>query len=424
MLKKIKEIMLSFFKSSFIQNVFKIFLGSSLSRVILVFSSPLLTRLYTAEDFGVYGVLVATISVFSVFGSLALHHAIIISESLKEALNIIIFILIFSVITSSFFGCILFLNFEYFLGNTTLNRTIVSILLIILLIFDSSYESLANFRNWQKKYNLLSMSIVANSFTQVVINLVWGVYFKTGWGLIIGLFLGKLVSLLCLVSRVPKINIFKDIKIQDIKKILVKHKNFPIFLLPSLLLERLCARMLIFGTTIIFGVQQAGYISLYDKLISLPNTLLRSSIGRVFRQEAKEGYEKYGECKSIFVSTQKLLVLLGIIPFLTLFLFAPELVSFIFGEKWINAGEYIRTLTPMSFVSFIVAPLGYMIYIGRNQKYDLYLQVYLITCLFIVLLVVNYFKNIQLYLILFSIVYLIKYIFEYLVSIKIAQGKL
>ena len=158
------------------------------------------------------------------------------------------------------------------------------------------------------------------------------------------------------------------------------------------------------------------------KVLMIPINLLSNTISDVFKQKATKDYNRLGNCMDIFISTFKKLILIGIIPFSLLGVFAPDIFSFIFGEKWKIAGEFAQIMTPMLFLKFVINPLSYTFYIAQKQHLDLIGQVVLFLFVSISIFIGLEFNNAEILLISFSISYSIMYILYLSFSYKYSKG--
>ncbi len=84
---------------------------------------------------------------------------------------------------------------------------------------------------------------------------------------------------------------------------------------------------------------------------------------------------------------QKNLFLVGIIPFVTIFSFTPDLFAFIFSEDYRQAGEIARYLLPWIFVSYLVSPISPVTLIFKKQReaflitiFEFIIRIILIVC--------------------------------------------
>jgi len=87
-------------RSSFIRGVLVLGGGSAISQGILIISAPLLTRLYSAEDFGIVAVFTSMLSILSVISSLRYELSIPIAKNDEEAIHGVALSLLISLVTS------------------------------------------------------------------------------------------------------------------------------------------------------------------------------------------------------------------------------------------------------------------------------------------------------------------------------------
>ena len=79
----------------------------------------------------------------------------------------------------------------------------------------------------------------------------------------------------------------------------------------------------------------------------------------------------------------------------------------------------------MFLIGFVISPLSSLFFIGRKQKYDLIMQIFLITATVSALLVGAYcFDSVRLSLVFFTFAYCAKYIIEGWLAWRIAKGDL
>ena len=75
-------------KSEYSQNVLILMMGTTLSQAIPVVITPILTRIYTPEDFGIYAIFVAIITILGSIVSGRYELAILLPERDDDAINI------------------------------------------------------------------------------------------------------------------------------------------------------------------------------------------------------------------------------------------------------------------------------------------------------------------------------------------------
>lgn len=138
-------------KSDFSHNVLTLMTGTTIAQAIPIAISPILTRIYTPEDFGVFALFLAIVGFFSVIASGRYEQAILIPKKDEDAINI--FALGFIIICSiSLFLLIIILIFN---NNITalLNNETISIWLYFIpltVFFIGLFNLLVLFNNRKK----------------------------------------------------------------------------------------------------------------------------------------------------------------------------------------------------------------------------------------------------------------------------------
>ncbi|MET0857969.1 MAG: oligosaccharide flippase family protein [Telluria sp.] len=189
---------------------------------------------------------------------------------------------------------------------------------------------------------------------------------------------------------------------------LLRHQAFWRFSLPSSLLNALVGQLPLFMIGIKHGVLAAGLFALTQRTLSAPISLLAASILEVFKRQAAHDFQTVGNCREVYRYTFKALALLALVPSVILFLFSPQLFSWVFGEAWRPAGELARILAPLCYLNFIASPLSYVFFVAGKQKIELLWQVALFVMTITVFLApVSLHQSVLGYAIGYSLLYLV-----------------
>ena len=75
-------------KSLFIQNVAKLMTGTIIVQIIALLSQPIITRIYTPHDYGIFSTIQAVIILLAYLSSFCYDRAIVVAENDNDALNL------------------------------------------------------------------------------------------------------------------------------------------------------------------------------------------------------------------------------------------------------------------------------------------------------------------------------------------------
>jgi O-antigen/teichoic acid export membrane protein len=123
-----------------------------------------------------------------------------------------------------------------------------------------------------------------------------------------------------------------------------------------------------------FGADTAGFFAFGMSILQLPITFIGQAIGQVFVQRASRAkYE--GNLAQVSLKTFETLIQIGTFPILCISLLAPELFSFVFGERWRMAGIFSQFLGPWMVLAFTYSPLTRLFAILNKQDVALFFEV-------------------------------------------------
>ena len=77
-------------KSEFLKNILTLFFGTSIAQIIPLMISPILSRMYSPDQFGQLGVLLSVIGIFSIIATFQYESAIMLPKKVEDAFNILI----------------------------------------------------------------------------------------------------------------------------------------------------------------------------------------------------------------------------------------------------------------------------------------------------------------------------------------------
>lgn len=405
--KKIKEV----FQGAFIRNVLVLMSGTALAQILAFIASPILSRIFNPDAFGIYGIFTGICGFIVVIADGRYGVAILLPEDDRNAANLLWLSSIIIGITS----LLAFILVNLWPGKiAALFNTPELHEVIIWTPFVVFFAALFNaFNFWvtrKKRYSTISYSKAFQSSSKVVTQLGFGMGFGLGsLGLVIGEFIGYIGSFITLLINVIRNDFRLLIESYNPKRILVlakKYKSFPKYNAPQNLLNNISSNIPSFIFAIFFNPQIVGFYWFTHRVLMKPNSLIGSSVRQVFYQKASELYNnnKHNELLGLYKKTTTNLILIAVVPAFVLFLYGADIFSFIFGSEWLEAGKFAGWLSLWWFSTFINPPSIMMIPIINLLKFQLYFELLLTLLKLIVIIIGGIFDSAILAIVLFSIV--------------------
>ena len=362
-------------KSEYARNVLTLMSGTSIAQAIPVAVTPVLTRIYSPAEFGLFAIYMALISIGVMVATGRLEMAVLIARKDSEALQLAATSLAISGVISLLALVAIVVWGEQIAalsGQPGLENWLYVVPFSIFLF--SVYKVLLHWLNRKKQYPLMSRSRIAQSGSVSALQMVVGLAAKIPAGLALADCLGRLVALLLIFRRVKA-----TIKLPEFKRarqyaLVRRYRKFPFLGSPASLLNILSLQLPYVIIPAIFTSAVAGMYFLVFRVLMMPIALIGESMMEVFRNRAMENLKEHGTCRPVFKKTLLSLIVIGLPPALLLILFGQEIFAFVFGEDWREAGFYASILAPMALFRLVCAPLSGVLFIREKLKLILLLQ--------------------------------------------------
>lgn len=398
--------------------------GTIISQLIPIIFSPILSRIYTPEAFGVYTTFISISVINSILVSGSFDSAIAIAETNSEAFHIF---RLLCTLTSIVSICIIpvAIMISGPIGEKIGIEKVSWIIWLIpiysmLLVF---YQGIYYLYIRYGMINYTARLKIEMSLFVIGSNILFVLFYHEEGGLVVSQIIAYFILLLFNLPRIYNCYIkFVSMKIKQNNcetsiGLIKKYKEFPLKYMPSMILNSLTVQLPSIALTTMFGTTIGGYYAITNRVLNAPVAAIGSAFGDVYKNEAFEEKEKTGAYRKVFNKSLKMLLLLGVIPFMILMLTSPFLFKVVFGSKWYQAGIMSSYMTPMYLAKFIAVPLSFALIISKKHNQNLLLQIILligaITSFIIGGVLYNNWKvTILLYVSVFVTIYIIMLIYS------------
>ena len=364
--------------STYVRNVLTTGYGVAFAQAIPLLVAPVLTRIYSAEEFGFYAYYASLTAVLMVLSTGRYEIAILMPEKDSDALSLAILSVGLSLSVCLFLSIFLLVFASIFLDHSV---TESRYFLWTLIAFPGTVLQVCGrvlflWANRKKSYRLMSRSRIIQALTMTILSVLFGLMGLAEGGLVIGLLLGAASGGIMLIPNI--LNAYFDEKNRIDKYSIIcaarKFDRFPKYTLIGDALNILAWRLPVLSFLSLFGAAAAGNLAIAYRVVGLPSIIAGTAFLGVFRQAAAERLRTNGECRNLYNSTFKYLFILGLFAFTPLIFFGPELFVIVFGSDWRPSGEYVQVLSLLFLIGFVASPLGSLMQVGNRQNWDMYWQ--------------------------------------------------
>jgi O-antigen/teichoic acid export membrane protein len=367
-------------KGEFGRNVAAMMTGTIVAQALPIALSPILTRLYTPQDFGVLAIFMAMNAIVSVVAAGRYDTAIMLPEDDEDALNIVAISMAITLAVSALSALAIFLLHDpilALLGSPATGPWLY--LLPAGVLLTCSYQVLTSWNNRNKRFKELAMSRALQGGSAGISQCGLGYLARgTAGGLILGWFAGQLLAIFSLgKANLPQLMLGRSsISATRIKENAIRYKRFPLFSTWGSLFDSGATQMPLFIITSYFSSVITGLFSFTLKVLSLPLFLISSSIAQVLYQKITQLHnEDPAKLRPYILRIAAVLSAIAV-PFVIFFMiFGVDIFTFVFGKNWALAGEFAGILSVAAGVRFIVSPLSVVLYLNHNVKAGVQWQV-------------------------------------------------
>ena len=349
--------------------------GTALGQAITVLVSPILTRLYSPEDFGVFGVYASMLGIITVVASLRYEYAVPLPEDDKTAANVLalcFMLLVGMTLIAWFVIQALGRKIVTWANAPELERYLW--LLPLGMLGAGAYQVLNYWAVRKRDFSRIARTRIGRGVARAALQVGMGLVRSGPLGLLLGQLVGETAgsaSLGLAAWRQDRVS-FKAVSLQGMCQAGTRYKRFPLFSGWGSLLDALGLQVpqLLFAA--FYGAEVAGWFALGQRVIATPLNIVVDSVAQVYFGEAARLPQGDPESmRWLFLRLTCRLALIGGIPIAIICALAPWFFSFVFGSAWRTAGQYVQILGVMFAMRFAVASLSHSLNILERQ--DLFL---------------------------------------------------
>lgn len=354
--------------NKFIGDSFLMIISSGIAQIILIVTTPIITRLYSPAEFGEFTIF-SNIAMILIPIINARYDLLIVNAKNDRIANIL------SQISFLISLIIILILIPVFIVSALLFPSFILdfIFIIIMLFLVSLTNIFTNYLNKERKYKVLSLINVFRAASMALLQIIFGFLAFGSLGLIIGFSLSYIAGLTLGYRTFKKhFNIVKDK--EEAKAIFLENKNQLVYSTPSMLLNSLSFSVVVFFIGILYTNTEVGIYGMAIRVLGVPVTIISLGLSKIFMQQANDYYIENGNFRNLLLKFSSALIIVSTILYVPLYLFSEELVNILLGHSWVDAIIVIKIVIPLFVVRLIVSTVSLSVIVLQKQQLELILQ--------------------------------------------------
>ncbi|MGB9879301.1 MAG: lipopolysaccharide biosynthesis protein, partial [Anaerolineae bacterium] len=349
--------------------------GAALGQAVTVVVSPVLTRLYSPEDFGAFGVYASVLGIITVIASLRYEYAIPLPQEEETAANLVALCFLLLAVTSS----VAWIAVHFLAERIVVWANVPALkrylwLVPLGMLGAGAYQILNYWAVRQRDFPRIARTRFSRGVARAALQVGVGAVYSGPLGLLLGQLAGESAgsASLGLAGWGKDRSWFKAVDLEGMRQAAGRYRRFPLFSGWADLFESLGLQLPQLLLAAFYGPAVAGWFALGQRVIAAPLNIIVDSVAQVFFGEAVRTVRTDPRAaRRLFLKLSGRLALTGGLPVAAICTLAPWFFTSVFGPVWDVAGRYVQIMGTMFAVRLAVVPLVHTFSIVERQ--DLYL---------------------------------------------------
>jgi len=348
--------------------------GTAIAQLIPLLSTPVLTRMYSPEQFGALAILLAVANPLSLLVCGRYDLTVVLPREDERANLLARLALLLAVGVSLLLGVVLWTVreplSEIMGGEVAMVPLLAAPLLFLLMGF---FQPLNNWLIRKQAFRAMSVNKLVQTTGITLVSLALG-WWAFQHGLLVGYLAGWMLYVLFGAMQVRwKGFRFRPLDVAAMREAAKAYRSFPLYNALPAVLNTATLSIPVFLLTRVFDEQVTGQFNLCRQTVFLPLTFFATSFMQVYMQRASSSVAAGERVLPQLQRSIRLLGGLALALVLVLMIGGPWIFALVFGAQWAEAGSYARILAVPIAMQFVVVPLTPLLpALGRIRAYSIW----------------------------------------------------
>jgi O-antigen/teichoic acid export membrane protein len=349
--------------------------GAALGQLVGLLGAPVLSRIYSPNDFGVFAIVLAMVTTIGTVASSRFELAIPLPEKESDAYSLV-FLGLTSCVATAVLGTVVVAVTGDAIAGSFAQQGLRPWLWLVspTAAFMGAYLVLNQLAIRHLRYGAIGRRNVFQSAGMTVTQIALGLAHLRPGGMVFGLAAGQLLGATSLTigSRLRGADAKEGRTPSRAREVARRYRRFPLLLAPSGLLNILGTQLPVVLLAYFYGTAVAGWMGLTQRVLAVPVTLVGTAMAQVYlAQLARSKRSNFALAASLFERASRSLLAVGAVVGLVLLVGGPQIFALIFGQEWLISGKYAQAMSLGLTAQFIGTPLSQTLIVYERQMLQL-----------------------------------------------------
>lgn len=353
------------------RGVLTIVTGTAGGQLIGLAAAPVLTRIYSPADFGVYTVVFAVSATVATVATLRFDLAVPLPEREADAHSLVLLGL-GSALGTAVLGTALVALVGKPLADTAGQPQLMPWLWFVPVIaaIMGGFVVLNQLAVRQRRYGAIARRNLLQALVLAVTQIASGVAGMKPGGMVLGLGIGQAAGAVSLIrgANIGRADLRIAVAWRQLRTVATRYRRFPLVLAPSGLLNVLGLQLPVLIISFRYGPEVAGWLGLSQRVLSLPVMLIGAAVAQVYVGElARFVRDRSAQPRHLFLSATWRLGAIAVAAVAGVALLAPWLFRLVFGSEWEHSGHFAQALALNLGAQLVAVPLSQTLIVYEHQ---------------------------------------------------------
>lgn len=341
--------------------------GTSFAQILIIAVSPIIARIYSPEDLGVFGVFSAWFGITASFITLRYEDTIPVARTMGEAHVLKRLSVLFTLLLS--LGWLLVLGTVHVTTPGGLSPWVLWLLPLgtVAAGYYAVYNGLAIRR---QNYSAIGRATVTKGWGQVITQLFMPLVYPGPLGLVLGRIMERAAGILTLRKRVRITS--TELAAEEKPPLMAmarRYSSFARYASPAMLVNTAGTQAIPLLLAFCYGFVVAGIFMMANRVLVTPIQMLATAISQTFFGDMSEAHrENPQSLMKKFKETSLILLGISVVMALGIGIFAIPVLPWVFGSQWTEIGYYAVALIPMYGTLMVTIPLRQTFLVLEKQR--------------------------------------------------------